>query len=576
MKKGDACQIFTDDSFTAELRTIESYYADAEEYRKRFESAQEHEKNKHKFRSDVTQKYSHSVTADPILNIPLECVTKASMHVVLGFSNWLVELTISGYKYIEQKAAAASVGTTPVAFRESIEMALKKLNRYKEFLSEEVKDTKSMVTRKNKAAADLLQRTDELEQLRQAIATDFSLTTEAANELFQREQQLETELDQLTKQLETSAEQLVDSTRDLDNDEHVEYMVMLIEQLTITNNTIEECEEFLKNHDGFSRGKIENVLKENGCDRLTYFNGQMVGNHCMQFAKNRDAIYNGILAELDPLIENQDLKAELKAFTTRMNDIVNVWFKLQRVMKSVDKQSEETINEFEENTKLLKDLILKLCTTENPIDGWTPKLPGFPKSHLLFMGHLLQQLRTWGTLGGFDEQNIESAHAIWNQMMRQFGATRGKDLKMKVMREYAFQTAQFVHSNILRIKEESKRKNKYAPRQATPSPQEVIGIADGNVTVSSVDVDDGALVKSINREVALHQELAIAELPSVEVMTHGNTAASNSDDSPPIKVSREDTLIRTCSQCSKRVLGVAFAIHCFESHNMNFCAEVEA
>ena len=51
-----------------------------------------------------------------------------------------------------------------------------------------------------------------------------------------------------------------------------------MEQLCITNNTILECEEYLKNHGGHSKRKFEEALKKNGCDRQTYFDAQMVGN----------------------------------------------------------------------------------------------------------------------------------------------------------------------------------------------------------------------------------------------------------------------------------------------------------
>jgi len=72
----------------------------------------------------------------------------------------------------------------------------------------------------------------------------------------------------------------------------------------------------------------------------------------------------------------------------------------------------------------------------------------------------------------------------------------------------AFQTDQFVHSDINGSRR-TPSVEKYAPLQAKPSSQEVFDIVDANVMVVSVDVDGGDLVKSINGEVALHQELVI-------------------------------------------------------------------
>ena len=93
-------------------------------------------------------------------------------------------------------------------------------------------------------------------------------------------------------------------------------------------------------------------------------------------------------------------------FTLRMKEVVSPWFKIQRVIKSINKQSGKTISDFEANIKKLNDLIVKLLVTDVPIAEWKSKLPAFPKSHLLFIGHLLDQLTMWRTLGGFDEQNI--------------------------------------------------------------------------------------------------------------------------------------------------------------------------
>ena len=60
---------------------------------------------------------------------------------------------------------------------------------------------------------------------------------------------------------------------------------------------------------------------------------------------------------LDPILVHQDLKEELENFTSRMKEVVSWWFEIQRVMKSVNKQSDKTISEFEANIKKLKDLL---------------------------------------------------------------------------------------------------------------------------------------------------------------------------------------------------------------------------
>jgi len=280
--------------------------------------------------------------------------------------------------------------------------------------------------------------------------------------------------------------------------------------------------------------------------------------------------------EFDPILVHQDLKEELENFTSRMKEVVSLWFEIQRVMKSVNKQSDKTISEFEANIKKLKDLIVKLLVTDIPIAEWKSKLPAFPKSHLLFIGHLLDQLSMWGTLGGFDEQIIESAHAILNQLMRQMGATRGKELKKKVFIQYYLKSAEFIQSNILRFKEASKRPNKYAPRRPRTEHVEIDDSAVAVGRIDTVEVDDGSLVAEINGEVALHQPLMVVH-PSTAADVNGDgTVGINAKETSQVKVSKEDTMVRTCSHCRKCLLDVALRVHMFEAHGVTLCAEAES
>ncbi len=580
LQKKDACRMFEDDNFCVENRTIEMLFQDAKTYADLYMKGTAKEREKSNFRSNITQQHSHSMIHEPILNIPLECVTKASMHIVLGFTNWLVNLSISGYEYIAKKEAAGSgaVSTDKVQFRETMETVLKKLYRYKEFLQEQEKDTQSVVTRQSTVAADILSRTDELESIKETIEEEFSLTEEEAEECRQKQQQLEEEIQRLRQRLEDEAETLVNNST-AENDSLANYTVLLAEQICITNNTILECVEYLKSNGGHTKSKFEDVLKKNGCDRKTYFEGQMVGNHCMNYAEHGEVIYSDMFNDFDPLIEQPHLKEELKSFTSRMTEIVTLWFKIQRVIKSAELQSENTIDEFQANVKKLKDLIVKLLVTDIPIDGWEARLPSFPKSHLLFLGHLLDQLRTWGTLGGFDEQNIESAHAIWNQLMRQMGSTRGKERRKRVFVQYFLKSAEFVQSNILRLKEESKRPNKYAARQTraetTFENDDSAYVEELADTAEVVGIDDGSFVTDINGEVALHQPLTVVADQASPAANNGDGAVANdANETTQIIVSEEDTMVRKCPHCNKCLLDVAFRVHMYHAHDVVLTAPV--
>jgi len=229
----------------------------------------------------------------------------------------------------------------------------------------------------------------------------------------------------------------------------------------------------------------------------------------------------------------------------------------------VEKHSDESIAQFEKDADELKELVYKLCKDDCPISGWKPKLTRSMKAHLLFGGHLVRQLRLWGTLGGIDEQNIESAHAIWNKLLRQFGATRGTELQKKVLREYLFQTEDFLHLIIARVKEEGKRNLKSRgndtnelPR-ARPAQCRIVGDELDIEGLQNDSLEIGPLAVNINNEVALHQELIVEE------PMDGEIEASN-------KVTSDDTMICRCKivGCEKLRLKLAFDVHKYESHQM--------
>ncbi len=537
-------------------RTLESITEDAQQFKAAFDGASQQEKNKSTFKSNLTQTCSHSITDTPLLDIPLDCITYATMHVVLGLTKWLVDLTIAGYAHIEKKAALTDAGKKQVAFREPIELALNKARRYKDYLTEQLKDAKAAVASQHTVASRITELAGELEEVRQLIDEDFSYTEDS--ELGQRQAQILAELEQLGGQVQSGIQAA--------NDDDIDYLQMLLEQVCITKETIDELEEYLSNHGSHSARVVDAVLKRNGVDQATYFKGAIIGNHCMTFAEKGDQIYAGILEELEPVIENQELKRELRAFTDRMKAIVAVWYEIQRVIKSTEKQSTQKINQFEENTNKLRKLIWDICKADVPISGWKPKLTRSMKAHLLFGGHLLRQLREWGTLGGIDEQNVESSHAIWNKLLRQFGATRGKELQRRVLCDYLFQTADFVHSDIARVKKETKRNLKSssdgtATPRAAPLRSDDDGIIAEDFLSESGNVALGLLATKINAEVALHQELFLTEEDP------DNTTGSEAQRE---KISKDDTIIHICPDpnCKKLRLKLAFDIHRYESHKI--------
>ena len=146
------------------------------------------------------------------------------------------------------------------------------------------------------------------------------------------------------------------------------------------------------------------------------------------------------------------------------------------------------------------------------------------KAHLLFGCHLLKQLQMWDTLGGIDEQNIETCHAIWNKLLRQFGATRGNELQKKVLSEYLFQTSPFLHCAKDHVKKETKSKRKKNTNSGVQNSRRREEFTDVTHVVNHLvdnDVVLGALPTSINDEEALYQELVLTDDVAVDVKSDG-------------------------------------------------------
>lgn len=146
--------------------------------------------------------------------------------------------------------------------------------------------------------------------------------------------------------------------------------MLLLEQAAIAKQTQEEIQSIQKHHESYVEQTVKKVLRENGVDMQAYFNGSIVGNHCANYAERGESIYSGCYEVLKSEINDSKHCSYLKAFSDEMTKIAALWFEIMRVMKSVDCQSWETIEQFEANVEKLRSRICDL------IDGDTPVIPG--------------------------------------------------------------------------------------------------------------------------------------------------------------------------------------------------------
>lgn len=95
-----------------------------------------------------------------------------------------------------------------------------------------------------------------------------------------------------------------------------------------------------------------------------------------------------------------------------------------------------------------------LPTEQNPLSYPTSR-----KAHITFGRCATNFLIDWQTFGGVAEENMESAHAVFNQLKRRFAGCRGKRQKKLVFEQYLYSGANFIRSGIDEIKEGTRAMN---------------------------------------------------------------------------------------------------------------------
>ena len=166
--------------------------------------------------------------------------------------------------------------------------------------------------------------------------------------------------------------------------------------------------------------------------------------------------------------------------------------------------------------------------------------------------------RRFITLGGLDEQNIESAHAIWNELMRRFGASRGLKQKRLVMKQFLFDRASFVQDIINDMIDGTKRK--IGSRFGTTKKKQVQPL-EGD----AADEEDGDGEEEDVEETA--EELAELErcINGADTLHPYREERQVEEGEDPWPVF--DTHVRVCHVCSKRLLSCAMPIHVHEAHS---------
>ena len=221
----------------------------------------------------------------------------------------------------------------------------------------------------------------------------------------------------------------------------------IIYQMWLAKSTTEHLKEIVNEHGGDAKRQLHKVLRQNKVDIEAYFGGSIVGNHCMNFAVNANKILEEMAAAMRPKISDPSNQQHLEAITIRMKKILNLWLELMKTMKSVNYQSDDACLKFKENTEQLRQEI-NLLVDSPPVPGCEIKYPKQLKWHILVNGEAVAFLWRWHTFGGFDEQNIESSHPQFNQLLRRFGNSRGGFRQKKMITDFVFSHSTWMTNTI--------------------------------------------------------------------------------------------------------------------------------
>ncbi|KAL7544936.1 hypothetical protein ACHAWF_015152 [Thalassiosira exigua] len=221
---------------------------------------------------------------------------------------------------------------------------------------------------------------------------------------------------------------------------------------------------------------------------------------------------------------------------------------VDKIVNEIDAEMKKVIED-DKNVGYLKELKMHFkailtpvpfADSNEPVPGLNIDHPTFLKSHLLFDFHLQFRIERFETLGGIDEQNIESTHPVFNQLLWRYGSTRGEKLRKQVIRQFLFDWADFVVELVNdMLGGTSKTKRKDAKKR-------------GRTVQECVVIEDKS------------EEEVSFELTAFEMGMNANTSLWPRDVKA---LHNADTWVSACARCGKKVLNFGLVIHDHEYHS---------
>ena len=230
----------------------------------------------------------------------------------------------------------------PAQFRESVEQSLELCKDYDDYLTKELSSTMNEVAAQQKMIDEI---TLHIAYRQQMINECITIQDRVVSNFH---------IEELQKYLQSAMNE-----RSKLSDEKVENECHLMEQLFITRKMKDQFANILKKHEGHASRIIANAMSANGVDENVYHKRSIDGNHCMKYGENGTKIVDQVTGEMRKVIKDDNNINYLEKLDTSLKEIMEIWYRLMRVMKSTKRQKSATIAKFKADTIALNKAIHK-------------------------------------------------------------------------------------------------------------------------------------------------------------------------------------------------------------------------
>ena len=199
-------------------------------------------------RAAVIQKMTESIVGEVLADIPLDCITPATMHVILGFTKKIVDWILVSFLKLKLLEEKKTKGKTTYQFKQDVGEGMEKVVAYEKWL----------LTNFGGVIQTVEGKKNEFLKLMKLITT--------AEEKIASTHPGKQQTSWIEKLVKLKAMEQTNTP----THQEVEASKHFVEQLCIANQTRTELEAILKKHKGDSSREFVKAMHKHGLDQQVY------------------------------------------------------------------------------------------------------------------------------------------------------------------------------------------------------------------------------------------------------------------------------------------------------------------